>query len=75
MKKDTFTAELLSFEDLMSRCGFFESGNVAFELVLTAQFGKYMAIFDEGDRIELPLGEKIKNKRSNEKLGINILLF
>ena len=36
MKKDTFTAELLSFEDLMSRCGFFESGNVAFELVLTA---------------------------------------
>ena len=75
MKKDTFTAELLSFEDLVSRCGFFESGNVAFELVLTAQFGKYMAMFDEVDRIEQPMGENMKNKRSNEKLGIKILLF
>ena len=44
--------ELLSFEDFMSRCGFSESGNVASVFVLTAQFGKYMAIFDEGDMIE-----------------------
>ena len=75
MKKDTFMAELLSFEDLVSRCGFFVSGNVALILLLTAQLGKYMAIFDEGDRIEQSIGENMKNKRSIEKLGIKILLF
>ena len=66
MKKSTFMAELLIFEDLVPRCGFFEIGNEALVLTLTAQLGKYMVIFDVGDRIELPMGKNMKNKRSIE---------
>ena len=42
-------AELWSFVELVSRCGLFERGNVALVFIFTAQFGKYMPIFDEGD--------------------------
>ena len=36
MKNDMFMAELLSFGDFVSRCGFSESGNVSLVFVLTA---------------------------------------
>ena len=45
-------AELLSFGGLLSRWGFSESGNVALVNVLTAKFGKYMAIPDACNMIE-----------------------
>ena len=67
--------ELLSFEDLVSRCGFSESGNVALFFVLAAQFGKYMAIFDECDMIEQSVDENMKNRRNNGKRDLNILIF
>ena len=49
-KNGTLMAELQSFVELVSRCGLFERGNVALVFIFTAQFGKYMAIFDEDDR-------------------------
>ena len=58
-------AELLSVGGLVSRCGFSESGNMALVFVLTPQFGKYMAIIDECDRIEQPVDENMKNRRNN----------
>ena len=58
-------AELLSFGGLVSRYGFSESGNVALVFVLTPQFGKYMAIVDECDRIEQSVDENMKNRRNN----------
>ena len=48
-KNGTLMAELLSFVELLSRCEFFESSNVTLVFLFTAQFEKYMAIFDEGD--------------------------
>ena len=48
-KNGTLMAELWSFVELVSRCGFFESSNVTLVFLFTAQFEKYMAIFDEGD--------------------------
>ena len=68
-------AELLGFRGLVSRCGFPESGNVALVFVLTAQFGKYMGIFDECDMMEQSVDENMKNWRSNEELDLNILIF
>ena len=68
-------AELLSLEDFVSRCGFSESGNVALAFVLTAQFDKYMAIFDVGDMIEQSVDENVKNWRNNEKRDLNQLIF
>ena len=63
-------AELLGFEDFVS-----ESGNVSFVFVLTAQFGKYMAIFDECDMIEQSVDENMKNRRNNGKCDLKILFF
>ena len=67
--------ELLSFVDLVSRCGFSESGNVALFFVLAAQFGKYMAIFDECDMIEQSVDENMKNWRNNGKRDLIQLIF
>ena len=68
-------AELLSFEDFVSRCGFSESGNVSLAFVLTAQFGKYMSILDKCDMIEQSVDENMKNRRNNGKPDLNILVF
>ena len=67
--------ELLSFEDFASLRGFSESGNVALFFVLAAQFGKYMAIFDECDMVEQSVYENMKNLRNNEKRDLNQLIF
>ena len=67
--------ELLSFEDFASLRGFSESGNVALFFELAAQFGKYMAIFDECDMIEQSVDENMKNWRNNGKRGLIQLIF
>ena len=74
-KNDTFVAELLIFGGLVSRCEFFESGNVALVCVFAAQLARYMAIFDECDRIEQSVDENMKNKRNNGKRDLNLLIF
>ena len=67
--------ELWSFEDFVSRCGFSESGNTSLVFVLTAQFGKYMAIVDECGRIEQSVDQNMKNLRNNWKRDLIILIF